>query len=84
MGISEYKDEDQELLREYCLDVLRDTKISIRDKNNAAKLLARMQKLLQKDTDDALSKNDDVVDDTELTEEELDTIKKAVAGGELQ
>ncbi|MCK4647889.1 hypothetical protein KAT51_00050 [bacterium] len=81
MSIVEYRDDDQELLRKYCIDVLKDDKESTRDKNNAAKLLARMQKLLQKDSEDA-SKKEDEVDDTELTDEELGTIKGLVANGE--
>ncbi len=81
MSISEHRDEDQELLRQYCIDILEDEKESTRDKNNAAKLLARMQKLLQKDSEDA-SKKEDEVDDRELTDEELDAIKGLVANGE--
>ncbi len=81
MSITEFRDDDQELLRKYCIDVLADEKESTRDKNNAAKLLARMQKLLQKDSEDA-SKKEDEVDDRELTDEELDAIKGLVANGE--
>ncbi len=81
MSITEFRDDDQELLRKYCIDVLADNKESTRDKNNAAKLLARMQKLLQKDSEDA-SKKEDEVDDRELTDEELDAIKGLVANGE--
>ena len=81
MSITEFHDDDQELLRKYCIDVLADEKESTRDKNNAAKLLARMQKLLQKDNEDA-SKKEDEVDDKELTDEELDAIKGLVVNGE--
>ncbi len=81
MSITEHRDDDQELLRQYCIDVLDDKDESTRDKNNAAKLLARMQKLLQKDSEDT-SKKEDEVDDRELTDEELDAIKGLVANGE--
>ena len=81
MSITEFRDDDQELLRKYCIDVLADEKESTRDKNNAAKLLARMQKLLQKDNEDA-SKKEDEVDDRELTDEESKQIQDLVAHGE--
>lgn len=83
MSILEHRDEDQELLRTYCIDVLKSENESTRDKNNAAKLLARMQKLLQKDSEDAPRKEDEA-DEAELTEDEMDLIRKAAAGGELQ
>ncbi len=81
MSISEHRDDDQELLRKYCIDVLADEKESTRDKNNAAKLLARMQKLLQKDNEDA-SKKEDEVDDRELTDEESKQIQDLITNGE--
>lgn len=81
MSITEHRDEDQELLRKYCIDVLEDKKESTRDKNNAAKLLARMQKLLQKDTDDVL-KGEEEVDDKELTDEESKQIQDLITDGE--
>jgi hypothetical protein len=81
VSITEYRDEDQELLRKYCIDVLKDEKESTRDKNNAAKLLARMQKLLQKDNEDA-SKKEDEVDDRELTDEESKQIQDLITNGE--
>ena len=81
MSISEHRDEDQELLRQYCIDILADEKESTRDKNNAAKLLARMQKLLQKDSEDA-SKKEDEVDDRELTDEESKQIQDLITNGE--
>lgn len=81
MSITEHRDEDQELLRKYCIDVLEDDKESTRDKNNAAKLLARMQKLLQKDTDDVL-KGEEEVDDKELTDEESKQIQDLITDGE--
>jgi len=81
MSITEHRDEDQELLRKYCIDVLADEKESTRDKNNAAKLLARMQKLLQKDTDDVL-KGEEEVDDKELTDEESKQIQDLITDGE--
>ncbi len=81
MSITEFRDDDQELLRKYCIDVLADEKESTRDKNNAAKLLARMQKLLQKDSEDA-SKKEDEVDDRELTDEESKQIQDLITNGE--
>ena len=81
MSITEFRDDDQELLRKYCIDVLADEKESTRDKNNAAKLLARMQKLLQKDNEDA-SKKEDEVDDRELTDEETKQIQDLITNGE--
>jgi len=81
VSITEHRDEDQELLRKYCIDVLEDDKESTRDKNNAAKLLARMQKLLQKDTDDVL-KGEEEVDDKELTDEESKQIQDLITNGE--
>jgi len=81
VSITEHRDEDQELLRKYCIDVLEDEKESTRDKNNAAKLLARMQKLLQKDTDDVL-KGEEEVDDKELTDEESKQIQDLITDGE--
>lgn len=81
MSITEHRDEDQELLRDYCINIIEDKKESTRDKNNAAKLLARMQKLLQKDTEDA-SKKEDEVDDRELSDEESELIQKLVTHGE--
>ena len=81
MSILEHRDEDQELLRQYCIDILADEKESTRDKNNAAKLLARMQKLLQKDSEDA-SKKEDEVDDRELTDEESKQIQDLITNGE--
>lgn len=81
MSIAEHRDEDQELLRQYCIDVLKDTKESTRDKNNAAKLLARMQKLLQKDTED-VPKEGEAVDDRELTDEESEAIQELITHGE--
>ncbi len=81
MSITEFRDDDQELLRKYCIDVLADEKESTRDKNNAAKLLARMQKLLQKDNEDA-SKKEDEVDDRELTDEESKQIQDLITNGE--
>ncbi len=83
MSITEHRDEDQELLRQYCIDVLENDKESTRDKNNAAKLLARMQKLLQKDSED-VTKGEEEVDDKELTNEESELIGKLVTHGESQ
>ena len=83
MSITEFRDDDQELLRQYCIDVLKDEKESTRDKNNAAKLLARMQKLLQKDTED-VTKGEEEVDDKKLTNEESELIGKLVTHGESQ
>jgi len=83
MSIAEHRDNDQELLRQYCIDVLKDTTESTRDKNNAAKLLARMQKLLQKDTED-VPKGEEAVDDRELTDEEAEAIQELITHGESE
>ena len=80
-SIKEYKLEDAVMLRDYYINIINSEEENTRDRNEAAKNLARLQHLLQAEKEVA-DKYTAKQKEMELTEEEQDIIKSLIKYGE--
>jgi septal ring factor EnvC (AmiA/AmiB activator) len=80
-SIKEHRLKDAVRLREYYLGIVNDMQENTRDRNEAAKNLARLQHLLQaeKETED---KKESIKKEYELTEDEQNIIRDLIKYGE--
>ena len=81
--IKEFKKKDAAMLRKYCIDTIEDPNELTKNKNDAAKILARMQHLVQPEriTQKVMSK-EDKIKERELTTDEEKLLEQLRIKGE--
>ena len=81
--IKEHKQKDAIFLRNYCIRIIKDKTQETKNKNDAAKILARMQHLVQpeKITQKVTSKKEQIKEQ-ELTPNEEKMLEKLLTHGE--
>jgi len=81
--IKEHKQKDGIMLRDYCIRTIEDPNELTKNKNDAAKILARMQHLVQPEriTQKVMSK-EDKIKEQELTSDEQELLTQLLEKGE--
>lgn len=81
--IKEHKPKDAKMLRDYCISVIQDKEQETKNRNDAAKILARIQHLVQPEriTQKVVSKKDQIKEQ-ELTPDEAKKLDHLLNHGE--